>query len=70
MAKEKSNYDKLQECSRQVSELIELEQLYRERKVPVNAHELEIPTEMLATLKRQFIETRHKILITLNKLQE
>lgn len=69
MPQERTNYEKLQECSQQVSELIELEELHRVGKVPCNAHELEIPNEMMESLKRRFIATRSKLIIKLNTIQ-
>ena len=70
MAEQKSNYEKLQECSRLISKLIELEKLYRESKVTVNDVKIQIPEETLKHLKAEFIEARHRILINLNTIED
>lgn len=68
MAKEQSDYDRLQECSQLISSLIELEKLYREQMVSVDDRVLTLPDDMVDDFKAKFRSIRVEVIVSLNQI--
>ncbi len=68
MATQKTDYEKLQDCARLVSSLIQIEKLKREGSVAVNDEALPIPDELMNKLKARFRDARVDLIVAVNSI--
>lgn len=70
MPQEKTDSEKLQECSELVSYLIRLDKAYQKQTVDVVGAQLAIPDELIKELKQLFRESRVKLITTVNSIHQ